>query len=69
VEEHTRPPVPAWHRAIARAQVAKACRGDVYAAKEIADRIDGRVPQLIGGDKENPIPFTRIEHVIVQVED
>jgi hypothetical protein len=27
------------------------------------------VPQLIGGDKENPIPFTRIERVIVQVED
>jgi hypothetical protein len=37
--------------------------------KEIADRLDGKVPQLIGGDKESgPVQFQRIERVIVRVE-
>jgi hypothetical protein len=54
---------------VARALISKAAGGDVSAIKEICDRIDGRVPQLIGGDRENPIPFTRVERVIVQVED
>jgi hypothetical protein len=26
--------------------------GDVSAIKEVADRLDGRVPQLVGGDRE-----------------
>jgi hypothetical protein len=35
---------------IAIALVAKACLGDVHAIKEIADRLDGRVPYKMGGD-------------------
>jgi hypothetical protein len=42
--------------------------GDVSAIKEVADRIDGRVPQLVGGDRDNPAQFQRIERVIVQLE-
>jgi hypothetical protein len=41
----------------------------VAAAKEIADRIDGRVPSIVAGDRENPVQYQRIERVIVQVED
>jgi hypothetical protein len=32
------------------------------------DRIDGRVPNIVAGDKENPITHQRIERVIVQIE-
>jgi hypothetical protein len=42
--------------------------GDASAIKEVADRIDGRVPQLVGGDRDNPVQFQRIERVIVQLE-
>jgi hypothetical protein len=56
-------------RRIARAQISKAAQGDTVAAKEIADRIDGRVPSIVSGDKENPLTYQRIERVIVQVED
>jgi hypothetical protein len=39
-------------RAVADALVAKAISGDVQAIKEIADRLDGKVPQgVIGGDE------------------
>lgn len=38
-------------RAVADALVDKAMAGDVQAIKEVADRIDGKVPQgVIGGD-------------------
>lgn len=38
-------------RAVADALVDKAMSGDVQAIKEVADRIDGKVPQgVIGGD-------------------
>lgn len=33
---------------------AQAMSGDVSAMKEIADRMDGRVPQAIVGDEEHP---------------
>jgi hypothetical protein len=37
------------------------------AIKEIADRLDGKVPQLIGGDDESgPVRLAKIERVIVQ---
>jgi len=44
-------------RAVADALVDKAMSGDVQAIKEVADRIDGKVPQgVIGGDEDdNPI--------------
>lgn len=50
-------------RAVADALVDKAMSGDVQAIKEVADRIDGKVPQgVIGGDEDDsPINvFTKI---------
>jgi hypothetical protein len=46
-------------QAVALALVAKAKEGDVQAIKEIADRMDGKVTQPIGGDEESgPIQIT-----------
>ena len=44
-------------RRVADALVDKAMGGDVQAIKEIADRLDGKVPQgVIGGDEDdNPL--------------
>ena len=44
-------------RDVANALVTKAISGDVQAIKEIADRLDGKVPQgLIGGEEgDNPL--------------
>ncbi|MDB5531621.1 MAG: hypothetical protein JWR51_4724 [Devosia sp.] len=43
-------------RAVADALVTKAITGDVPAIKEIADRLDGKVPQaVVGDDNEDPI--------------
>lgn len=43
-------------RAVADALVAKAITGDIPAIKEIAERLDGKVPQaLIGDDEGDPI--------------
>ena len=43
-------------RAVADALVTKAISGDVPAIKEIADRLDGKVPQaLVGDDEYDPI--------------
>lgn len=39
-------------RAVAEALVAKAISGDVPAIREVADRLDGKVPQAIVGDNE-----------------
>jgi hypothetical protein len=61
-------PKPGTVRAIARAIIQRAQSGDVPAFKEIADRLEGKVPQgIIGGDEgDNPINLiTRIERVIV----
>jgi hypothetical protein len=60
--------VPSIIGGLPRALIDRAIDGDVSAIKEVADRIDGRVPQLIGGDRDNPVQFARIERVIVQVE-
>lgn len=58
-------------RAVADALVAKAIGGDVQAIKEIADRLDGKVPQAVVGDDDlDPIRLiTRIERVIVKPDD
>ena len=52
-------------RAVADALVDKAMAGDVQAIKEVADRIDGKVPQaLVGDDEHDAISLiTRIELV------
>lgn len=49
----------------ARALVNAAISGDVSAAKEMGDRLDGKVPQAhVGGDPDSqPIRVTRIELV------
>lgn len=54
-------------RAIAEALISKAKDGDVSAIKEIADRIDGKVPQAIGGtDELDPIKtVTEVRYTIV----
>jgi hypothetical protein len=47
----------------------KALDGDVAAMREIADRLDGKVPQgLIGGDDEDPAikTYNKIELVGVR---
>lgn len=58
-------------RAVADALVNKALTGDVPAIKEIADRLDGKVPQALVGDNDlDPIKLvTRIERVIVDPSD
>ena len=48
------------HRQVARALVKKAIDGDVPAIKEINERMDGKVPQAIGGDNDLP----PIQHTI-----
>jgi hypothetical protein len=46
---------------VAASLVAKAMTGDVSALKEIADRLDGKVTQPIGGDDEaEPITFREL---------
>jgi hypothetical protein len=50
---------------IADSLVAKALLGDVPAIKEVADRLDGKATQPIGGDPDNPITFERIVREIV----
>lgn len=40
-------------RSVADALVAKAIAGDVQAIKEVADRLDGKVPQAVVGDDEH----------------
>lgn len=50
-------------RAVAKALIAKAMDGDMQAIKELADRTDGKVPQAIAGDTENPVEFV---HKIVR---
>ena len=42
-------------RAIAQVRLVRACDADGHAdSKEIADRLDGKVPQAIVGDDEHP---------------
>jgi len=57
-------------RKIAERLFDKALDGDVPAMKEIADRLDGKVPQAIVGDAElDPIEMvTRIE-IVAQNDD
>lgn len=54
-------------RDVADALVTKAISGDVPAIKEVADRLDGKVPQAIeGGDADRPVTVELIRRVIVR---
>lgn len=55
-------------RAVADALVDKAMQGDVQAIKEVADRLDGKVPQaLVGDNDDDPINVvTKIVREIVR---
>lgn len=57
-------------RAVADALVNKAVTGDVPAIKELADRIDGKVPQaLVGDDEHDAISVVAtIKRVIVDAQ-
>lgn len=55
-------------RAVADALVDKARAGDVNAIKEIADRLDGKVPQgVVGDDSEDPLRL--VSEVVCRVID
>jgi len=59
-------------QAVATALVGKAMLGDVPAIKEVADRLDGKVPQgIIGGSEDDPALSLvhKIERVIVRPEN
>jgi hypothetical protein len=59
-------------RRIAGALLDQAYGGDMQAIKEVADRMDGKVPQaVVGGDEDdNPVNVLhRIERVIVRPPD
>ena len=44
-----------WFSVLANKVVKKAVEGDMVAAKEIGDRIDGKPKQVVGGDIESPL--------------
>lgn len=57
-------------RDVADALVKEAIAGNIQAIKEVADRLDGKVPQGISGDEENPLTMVhRIERHIVRPDD
>ena len=58
-------------RKIAEALYAKAAEGDVQAAKEIGDRLDGKVAQALAlmGEDGGPVQFQQIERKIVRPTD
>ena len=55
-------------RLVARRLVQSAIEGDTAAIKEINDRVDGKVPQQIQGDPDNPLVIERVIHEIVKPE-
>jgi hypothetical protein len=58
-------------RQVADALVKEAIAGNVIAIKEIAERLDGKVPQAVVGDDDgDPINMiARIERVIVRPDN
>ena len=51
-------------RAVADALVEKAMTGDVQAIKEVADRLDGKVPQGVIGGEEGDAPL--VHEIIIR---
>jgi Family of unknown function (DUF5681) len=54
VNDDPEKPIRTTLDAIYRAHIKKALDGDVPAIKEIYDRIDGKVPQAVIGDDDEP---------------
>lgn len=52
-------------RKIAAKLIDKADAGDLYAARELFDRLDGKPAQMIQGDPDNPLGFAEIAVRIV----
>lgn len=54
-------------RAVAEALVNAAMAGDIHAIKEVADRLDGKVPQgVVGDDQYDPVRMVHeVRRVIV----
>lgn len=53
-------------RKAAESLLDQAAAGEAWAIKELADRLDGKAPQAIVGDTDNPVAFvSRIERVII----
>ncbi len=50
-----RPDEPTKARRLVIALIDKALDGDVSAAREVLDRVEGKVTQIIGGDEDNPL--------------
>lgn len=42
-------------RALVIALIGKAIEGDIPATREVLDRVEGKVAQLVGNDPENPL--------------
>lgn len=54
-------------REVAKRLIAEAMNGEQWAVKELADRIDGKVPTPIAGDEDNPLTLiTKVERIIVE---
>ncbi len=54
-------------RLAAESLLDQAAAGESWAIKELADRLDGKVPQAIIGDADNPIELVgRIERLIIE---
>ena len=54
---------------IAKKLVEKAIAGDMMAIKEVADRLDGKAPQAIVGDADNPLPLITTINLIAGKND
>jgi len=44
-----------WRQAIAKRILIESVRGNARVMSELLDRVEGKVSQPIGGDKENPV--------------
>jgi hypothetical protein len=53
-------------RMVADALVTKAMAGDVPAIKEIAERLDGKVPQAVVGDNEHD-PINMVTKIVREI--
>jgi hypothetical protein len=56
--------IPKLHR-LASALYNRAIEGDVAAIKEVIDRVEGKVPQPIAGDPDNPLVVASVIREIV----
>lgn len=53
-------------REIAEKLVDQAVAGDLDATKLVFERLEGKAPQPLVGDEDNPLTFQMIERVIVR---